>query len=163
MISLIEKLTTLLEQKFQEEEFQHLFLVELKQLPNDSVQVFLDSDNAVKYEHCIKISRYLEEHIETNGWLGENYTIDVSSAGVGKPLKLKRQYVKNIGRNVSVELQDNHKHLKGVLTAVNEDSILVEYEEKVRIEGRKKKQLMTIKKEVPFDNIKNTIITISFK
>jgi len=163
MILLTEKLTTLLEEKFQEEEFKHLFLVELKQLPNDLIQVFLDSDNVVKYEHCVKVSRYLEEHIEANEWLGEKYTIDVSSAGVGAPLKLKRQYFKNIGRNVSVELKDDHKHLKGVLTEVNEDCILVVYEEKVRIEGRKKKELITVKKEVSFDNIKNTIITISFK
>lgn len=163
MIALTEKLTELLEQKFQEEEFNHLFLIELKQLPNDVIQVFLDSDNSVTYEHCVKISRYLEEQIETAGWLGEKYTLDVSSAGVGAPLKFKRQYIKNIGRNVSVELLDDHKHLKGLLTAVNDASILVEYEEKVRLEGRKKKELVKIQKEVPFDNIKNTIVTISFK
>lgn len=163
MISLTEKLTTLLEQKFQEEEFSHLFLIELKQSPNDVIQVFLDSDNSVTYEHCVKVSRYLEEHIEEGGWLGEKYTLDVSSAGIGTPLKLKRQYKKNIGRNVSIEVNDDHKHVKGVLAEVNEDSVVVEYEEKVKIEGRKKKQLMTIRKELSFDNIKKTIITVSFK
>lgn len=163
MISLTEKLTTLLEQKFQEEEFSHLFLIELKQAPNDVIQVFLDSDNSVTYEHCVKVSRYLEEHIEEGGWLGEKYTLDVSSAGVGTPLKLKRQYKKNIGRNVSIEVNDDHKHVKGVLSEVNEDSVVVEYEEKVKIEGRKKKELMTIRKEISFDNIKKTIITVSFK
>ncbi|BDS14636.1 ribosome assembly cofactor RimP [Aureispira anguillae] len=163
MISLTEKLTALLEQKFQEEEFSHLFLIELKQLTNDVIQVFLDSDNSVTYEHCVKISRYLEEHIEEGGWLGEKYTLDVSSAGVGAPLKFKRQYLKNIGRNVSIEVNDDHKHIKGTLTEVKDSSVVIEYEEKVKIEGRKKKQLMTIRKEVSFDNIKKTIITISFK
>lgn len=163
MISLTEKLTALLEQKFQEEEFSHLFLIELKQLTNDVIQVFLDSDNSVTYEHCVKISRYLEEQIEEGGWLGEKYTLDVSSAGVGTPLKFKRQYIKNIGRNVSIEVADDHKHIKGVLAEVKEDSVVVEYEEKVKIEGRKKKELMTIQKEVSFDNIKKTVITISFK
>ncbi len=162
MVLLTEKLTDLLEEKFREEEFNHLFLIEIKQLPGDSIQVFLDSDTGVKYEHCIKVSRFLEEHIESEGWLGEKYTIDVSSAGIGVPLKKRRQYLKNIGRKVSVELVDDHKHLKGVLVEVNEESIVVEYEEKVRIEGRKKKRLVSIKKEVAFDNIKNTIITISF-
>jgi ribosome maturation factor RimP len=162
MVLLTEKLTSLLELKFQEEEFDHLFLIEIKQLPNDIIQVFLDSDKAVLFEHCVKISRYLEEQIETNEWLSEKYTIDVSSAGLGVPLKFKRQYRKNIGRKVSIELKDDHKHLKGVLVDVKEDSIVVEYEEKVRIEGRKKKRLVCIKKVVPYDNIKNTIITISF-
>lgn len=163
MISLTEKLTALLEQKFQEEEFSHLFLVELKHSTNDVIQIFLDSDSSVTYEYCVKLSRYLEGHIEEGGWLGEKYTLDVSSAGVGAPLQFKRQYVKNIGRNVSVEVKDDHKHIKGVLTEVNEDSVVVEYEEKVKIEGRKKKELTTIRKEVPFDNIKKTIITVSFK
>jgi ribosome maturation factor RimP len=162
MVSLTDKLAALLEEKFEEEEFSHLFLIEIKQLPGDLIQVFLDSDTGVKYEHCVKISRYLEEHIESKGWLGEKYTIDVSSAGLGVPLKKRRQYLKNIGRKVSVELIDDHKHLKGVLVEVNEGSIVVEYEEKVRIEGRKKKRLVNIKKEVAFDIIKNTIIAISF-
>jgi ribosome maturation factor RimP len=163
MISLTEKLTTLLEQKFQEEEFSHLFLVELKHSVNDVIQVFLDSDTSITYEYCVKVSRYLEAHIEEGGWLGEKYTLDVSSAGLGAPLLLKRQYVKNIGRNVSIEVKDDHKHTKGVLAEVNEDSVVVEYEEKVKIEGRKKKELMTIRKEISFDNIKKTIITVSFK
>jgi len=163
MISLTEKLTALLDQKFQEEEFSHLFLVELKHSANDIIQVFLDSDNSVTYEYCVKVSRYLEEHIEEGAWLGEKYTLDVSSAGLDAPLKLKRQYLKNIGRDVSVEVKDDHKHVKGVLSEVNEDSVVVEYEEKVKVEGRKKKELMTIRKEIPFDNIKKTIITVSFK
>ncbi len=162
MISLTDKIEELLDQKFQEEEFSHLFLVELKVLSGSVVQVFLDSDSAVLFEHCVRISRYLEQHIEENGWLGEKYTIDVSSAGVGTPLVLKRQYAKNIGRNVSVQIQDDHKNVKGVLAAVNDDTIVVTYEEKVKIEGKKKKELITIKKEITFDNIIKTIVKISF-
>lgn len=162
MISLKDKLETLLDDKFQEEEFSHLFLVDLKVLPGDNIQIFLDSDEAVLFQHCVRISRYLEQHIEENGWLGEKYTLDVSSAGVGAPLVLKRQYKKNVGREVNVQVEDDHKSIKGTLAAVNEDTILVTYEEKVRIEGKKKKELVTIKKEIPFDNIKKTIVKISF-
>ena len=57
MVSLTEKLTELLDEKFQEEAFSHLFLVEIKQLPGDVIQLYLDSDEAVTYEHCVKISR----------------------------------------------------------------------------------------------------------
>jgi ribosome maturation factor RimP len=162
MISLKDKLEELLDDKFQEEEFSHLFLVDLKVLPGDNIQIFLDSDESVMFQHCVRISRYLEQHIEENQWLGEKYTLDVSSAGVGAPLVLKRQYVKNIGREVSVQVEDDHKSIKGVLAAVNDETILVTYDEKVRIEGKKKKELITIKKEIPFNNIKKTIVKISF-
>lgn len=163
MTTLTEKLQTLLEEKFQEEAFSHLFVVDIKQLPGDVIQVFLDSDEAVTYEHCVKVSRYLESQIEENEWLGERYTLDVSSAGVGTPLQLKRQYHKNIGRNVTVELNDDHKNVKGELTDVTDDHIIVSYEEKVRLEGRKKKELRTVERTIPFDNIKKTIVTVSFK
>ena len=158
-----EKLTELLEEKFQEEAFSHLFLVEIKQLPGDVIQLYLDSDEAVTYEHCVKISRHLEAQIEEHGWLGEKYTLDVSSAGVGAPLLLQRQYYKNIGRNVTVDVKDDHKHVKGKLAEVTDSQITVEYEEKVRIEGRKKKELRTIRREIPFENIKKTVVTVSFK
>ncbi|MGH1337089.1 MAG: ribosome assembly cofactor RimP [Aureispira sp.] len=163
MISLTEKLTELLDEKFQEEAFSHLFLVEIKQLPGDVIQLYLDSDEAVTYEHCVKISRHLEAQIEEHGWLGEKYTLDVSSAGVGAPLLLQRQYYKNIGRNVTVDVKDDHKHVKGKLTEVTDSQITVEYEEKVRIEGRKKKELRTIRREISFENIKKTVVTVSFK
>jgi ribosome maturation factor RimP len=163
MVSLTEKLTELLEEKFQEDAFSHLFLVEIKQLPGDVIQLYLDSDEAVTYEHCVKISRYLEAAIEEHGWLGEKYTLDVSSAGVGTPLVMKRQYHKNVGRNVNVEVNDDHKHIKGKLETVTDTHITVVYEEKVRIEGRKKKELRTIKREIPFENIKKTVVTVSFK
>lgn len=162
MISLKDKLEQLLDDKFQEEEFSKLFLVDLKILPGDNIEIFLDSDENVLFQHCARISRYLEEHIEENKWLGEKYKIDVSSSGVGSPLILHRQYVKNIGRNVAVQVDNDHKSIKGVLTEVNDDTIVVSYEEKVKIEGTKKKELITIKKEIPFSNIKKTIVKISF-
>jgi ribosome maturation factor RimP len=159
---LTAKLEELLKQKFEEEEYQHLFVVEVKHLPGDKINVFIDSDTGLQLDHCATISRFLESEIEENGWLGEKYTLDVSSPGVDNPLKLKRQYHKNIGREVSVELEDTHKHIKGVLTEVNDEFITVELEEKVRLEGKKKKEWVTTRHEVPFDQIKKTIVKISF-
>lgn len=163
MMALVEKLQELLDIKFQEEAFQHLFLIEIKQAPGDVIDIFIDSDTGVMFQHCVRVSRYLEEHIEENEWLGEKYTLNVSSAGIEAPLKLKRQYVKNIGREVSVDLKDDHKNLKGELTTVTEENITVVYEEKVKIEGKKKKELITVTKEVPFDNINKTTVKVSFK
>ena len=163
MALLEEKLEELLLQKFTEEDFKDLFIVEIKRKANEKIQVFIDSDTNLQLSHCARISRYLEKQIEENAWLGEKYTLDVSSPGVGTPLKLRRQYNKNIGRLVNVQLKKDHKHVEGTLTGVNENSILVEYTERVRIEGRKKKETITIKKELLFDDILQTVVKISFK
>ncbi len=160
---LTEKLEELLNQRFQEEEFQHLYVVEIKHLPGDLIQVFLDSDEAVLFEHCRKLSRHLEHNIEENGWLGEKYTLEVCSYGVGTPLKLHRQYVKNIGRTLNVQLIDDHKHVEGILKTVNEESIILFYTEKIRIEGKKKKELVEFNPEIPFSQIQKATVKISFR
>jgi ribosome maturation factor RimP len=100
--------------------------------------------------------------LETNALVGEKYTLDVSSPGVGKPLKFKRQYPKNVGRSLSVQLKDSDKKIEGPLHSVTDDSIIIQYEEKVKIEGTKKKELKTITHDIPFDNIKNAVVKISF-
>lgn len=163
MVVLTEKLENLLKKKFEEEEYQHLFVVEIKQMPGDLIQVFIDSDEAVLFSHCKRMSRYLEQEIEEHGWLGEKYTLEVSSPGVGAPLKLQRQYVKNIGRTVNVQIVDDHKHIEGVLKTVTEEGIVVFYTEKLKVEGKKKKELVEFNKEIPFSSIQKTIVKISFR
>lgn len=162
MQTLTAKLQELLNKKFEEEEFNHLFVVEIKHLPGDKINVFIDSDTGLQLDHCALISRLLEQEIEENEWLGEKYTLDVSSPGVDNPLKLKRQYYKNIGRELSVQIEDSHKHLKGTLVKVEEDFIVLENEEKVRVEGKKKKEWVTTQEEIPFNQIKKTVVKISF-
>lgn len=163
MNNLVDKITELLNQRFAAPEYQHLFVVEIQQLPHDIINVFIDSDTGLDIDDCAKISRFLEEHIETNQWLGEKYTLEVSSPGLSKPLKLKRQYAKNLGREVSVETLDSHKHIKGILAEVKDDTIVLTYEERIQIEGTKKKKNIEVKQEIPFDKIKQTVVKISFK
>lgn len=154
-----KKLTELLEQKFTEEAFSSCFIIELKSLPGNRIEVFIDSDEGVNFSTCQQISRYLEHHIDEKGWLGEKYILEVSSPGVGRPLKLKRQYPKHIGRKLEVNLQEGET-VSGTLTAVAEEGITLE--EKTRVKDGKKKKTVILKHEVPFDNIKKAIVKISF-
>jgi len=162
MAELTKKLEQILTEKFETEGYEHFFVVEAKVLPGDFIQVYVDSDKGLQLEYCVEFSRLLEQHIEENNWLNEKYTLEVSSPGVGKPLKLKRQYRKNIGRMVSVEVTDSHKHVKGVLEAVFDDHIVVTYSEKVQEEGRKKKKEVQVQRNIPFEQINETVVKISF-
>ena len=96
-------LEKLIAQKLEEEEFQDCYLVEVKGPNGGKLEVFIDSDSSMTFQKCQKMSRYLEAQIEEAKWLGEKYTLEVSSPGVGNPLKLKRQYAKNIGRKMEVK------------------------------------------------------------
>ena len=156
-----EKLLELLELKFKDEGFEDLFFVDMNfNEANNKVEIFLDSDTQLTIRQCAKINRYLQFHIDEAGWLGEKYTLDVSSPGIRKPLKLKRQYRKNIGRGIELKLENGDKR-EGTLIAVSDDNEIITLEEKVRAEGKKKK--IAVQNDIAIADITKAVIKISFK
>lgn len=151
------KIEQLLLKKFEEEEYSDCFIIEILQ-NNIKLQIFLDSDSNMDFTKCRKISRYLEEHIDENQWLGEKYTLEVSSPG-DRPLKFPRQYKKNIGRTLEVLTKEDEK-INGVIVEVNEEGIVLEY--KVRIKEGKKKRTEMMQTPIAFDNVKKAKIRFSF-
>ncbi len=155
------KITELLEQKFTEPEFKHCFLIEINLSANNKLEVFIDSDEGVDFRLCRTISRYLEQTLDEALWLGEKYTLNVSSPGVARPLKLKRQYFKNIGRRLEVKLLDSGNTEKGELIAATDEAITLEKE--VTVKQGKKKRKEVVQTAIPYNNIKKATVKISFK
>ncbi len=155
-----EKINSLLAAKFQEEDFQDCFLVGFELHKNDKLEIFVESDSALTFDKCRRISRYLEAYIDEENWFGEKYILEVSSPGLSQPLKLKRQYRKNVGRRVEVTL-NNDEVKTGVLTKVEEGAITLE--DTVTVKEGKKKKKMEVSFELPFEDIKKTMVVISFK
>lgn len=152
------KIAEVLDLLFKEEDYNDCFLVEIKESPDRSkLEVFLESDSSLSLGKCQKISRYLEKHIEENRWLPEKYLLEVSSPGVGNPLVLKRQYVKNIGRMIEVKMNDGDVK-KGKLTEVNEENIIVIKAAKGK--GKKKQEEKVY--NIDFNQIKTAKIKVSF-
>ena len=137
-------------------ETEDMFLVSVRIKPTNNIKVYLDADAGLSIDKCVKINRAMYRTIEEEGWYPDgNFSLEVSSPGIDEPLKLNRQYKKNIGRNVEVTMVDETK-LQGKLVIVEEDSISIEY-----TEGKNKKAVL-ITKEIPFNGIKQTIVLISF-
>ena len=95
------------------------FLVNLKITPDNRIYVDIDGDNGVTIDDCIELSRAIESRLDRDE---EDFALDVSSAGADQPLKLTRQLVKNIGREVEAVTFDGQKTV-GELTAANEASL----------------------------------------
>lgn len=154
-----EKIADLLDEKFKEEDFADCFLIEIKLHEHNKLDVFVDADSGITFEKFQKLSRYLEGYLDTEGWLGPKYVLEVSSPGLSRPLKLKRQYRKNIGRKIEVTTIDGAAR-SGDLVAVSDESITLE--EKVRIQEGKRKKMTLVQTKIPFENIKKTIVQVSF-
>jgi len=132
------------------------FLVEIRIKPTNNFKVFIDADEGVNLAVLIEYNRKLYKFIEENSLYPDgDFSLEVSSPGLDEPLKLNRQYKKNIGRFVDVLLNDATKK-EGKLIEATEDGIIIEYE---LGKGKKKE----IKQEtILFTDIKNTKIQIKF-
>ena len=135
---------------------KEVFLVSVKIKPTNNIKIFLDADNGLSIEKCTKINRAMYRIIEEEGWYPDgNFSLEVSSPGVDEPLKLLRQYKKNIGRKVEVTLTDDTK-TEGKLVGAAEEGVEVEI-----TEGKNKKAITTVK-TVAFADIKQVTVLISF-
>jgi len=134
-----------------------LFLVEVKMLPNNKLIIHVDGDEGISIQDCVAISRHVGFHLEEENAIEQAYNLEVSSPGVGEPLKLVRQYSKNVGRTLSIKLKDGLKK-EGKLLSVTENDLLIE--ESVKEKGKK---AVAVQTTVPFNDILETSVLISFK
>lgn len=159
-MELTERIAQLLEEKYAAEEaFADCFTVDIELKPGHKLCVFADSDSGMNFDKCQKISRYLESFLDAHGWLGDKYTLEVSSPGVDRPLKFPRQYRNNAGRTVTVTLTDKTQHTGILKTA--DDTQMILAQTMVEKEGKKKKEVNT-ETPIPYDKIEKTIVKISF-
>jgi ribosome maturation factor RimP len=159
-MELTERIAQLLEEKYTTDEaFADCFTVDLELKPGQKLYVFADSDSGMSFEKCQKLSRFLESHLDTNGWLGEKYLLEVSSPGIGRPFKFLRQYRNNLGRTVEVTLLDKSRQT-GVLKDADENRIVIA-QKVVEKEGNKKREVEK-EMEIAFPQIEKTVVKIAF-
>ncbi len=133
-----------------------IFLVDIRVKPVNNIKIYLDADSGLGIEKCIKINRALYRQMEEMAIYPDgNFSLEVSSPGIDEPLKLHRQYVKNIGRSVDIVMNDESKKA-GKLLEADEEAILIEF-----TEGKGKKAV-TQQLSVPLSDIKQTKVQIKF-
>ena len=134
-----------------------IFIVEVNITGDNKINVIVDSGEGIKIEDCISISREIESNLDREK---EDFELEVSSAGIGSPFKIEKQYLINLNKEVEVIFKSGEK-IKGTLKSYNSNSIALEYKKKVKIEGKKKKQLKDEIKEIELINIKSTKLILS--
>lgn len=133
-----------------------VFPVEIKISPANDIKVFLDADDGITIEKCTSINKALYKYIEESELFpGGNFSLEVSSPGIDEPLKLLRQYKKNIGRKVEVVMNDGTR-MEGKLLNVSDNEIVIE--EKT---GKANKAIIKTT-TILFNQIKQTKVLITF-
>lgn len=135
------------------------YIVDISVSSSNQIRVEIDSDEGVKIHDCVQISRHIEGSLDRDE---EDFELTVSSAGLGQPLKILRQYQSYLGREVQTVIYNGEK-LKGKLLSADEHEMSLEVTSREKVEGKKKRQTIIKEIKVPMEQIKETKVIISFK
>ena len=150
-----EKVTQLLEESLKEK--PTLFLVDITISDSYKITVTLDDDNGVNLQDCIDVSRAIEPNLDREE---QDFSLEVASFGVGSPLKLIRQYRKNIGRMLIVKLATTT--IEAELVEANDENITLTWEAREPKKVGKGKETVQKRLELPYTEIKEAIVTVTF-
>ena len=137
------------------------FPVEVTVAPDNRVVVEIDSDTGVDIDICAALTRAIEAEVNRDV---EDYELEVGSAGLTSPFKIKRQYDKNIGNEVEVLTRDGRK-FTGTLTSVSPDGaeFTVEVIRKVKEPGQKRPKMVAEPLTIAVADCKYVKYSINFK
>ncbi len=135
------------------------FLVDIEISRDNRIVVEIDHADGVWIEDCVQLSRFIEENLSRDD---EDYELEVGSAGLGQPFKVKQQYINFIGKEVEV-LDTEGKKWKGLLKSVDGGDFTITVKEKIKKEGAKRPTLEDVDKTFSMNNVKYTKYNISFK
>jgi len=140
------------------EENPRLFLIELNFTEDNKIKIILDGDDSVSLSDCVKVSRAIEHNLDRDI---TDFGLEVSSVGANEPLINIRQYLKNIGRKLSINDVTKKKH-EGVLKSVNDSEILIEWKERQPKKIGKGKETVVKNKILSFSEITQTKVILKF-
>lgn len=136
-----------------------IFIVDIKINPGNAIVVEIDSPENIDIDTCASITRKIEAVFDRDA---EDYELEVGSAGLTAPFKVKGQYLKNIGNEVEVLTRDGRK-MQGTLTAVGDDDFTIEVAKKVKEPGAKRPSIIMEPITLEISNTKSVKYLINFK
>lgn len=134
-----------------------IFLIDLIITDAFKVIVNLDGDNGVALQDCIDVSRFIDANLDREE---QDYSLEVASVGVGSPLKLIRQYKKNIGRMLIVKT--GTENIEAELVEANDDFVILSWKAREPKKIGKGKETVQKRLEIPYVDIKEAIVTVTF-
>lgn len=149
------KLIDFIESQLSESDY---FLVDVVVSTDNCIRVEIDHLEGVNIDYCVELTRAIEAEFDREE---EDYELEVGSAGLTSPFKVKGQYLKYVGKEVEVLAADGKKY-KGTLDQVDEDSFTIICDEKVKKEGAKRPVVEQVPHQFMYNQVKSTKYLLQF-
>ncbi len=132
-----------------------MFLVQVSIGSGNSIHVTMDGDEGITIAECVSLSKFLEHRLDRDA---EDFSLEVSSYGVGNPLLLPRQYIRNKGRKLQIMTQGDAT-LEGRIMEADEEGVELE----LNPSGKKgSEKVATVRQRFSYDELKQAIVQVEF-
>ena len=104
----------------------------VKEGSNWYLRAYIDKDGGIAVDDCEVISRILSDWLDKTDFIEDSYILEVSSPGLGRPLKKEKDYVRSVGKSIDIKLYkaiDKQKEFTGILKENMEDQIVLTIED----------------------------------
>jgi len=129
-----------------------LFLVDIEINAENDIEVTVESeDSLVELEDCVQISKIVEQGLDREM---EDFSLTVTSAGLDRPFKVLKQYLKYVGKEVEVVLKNGLKYT-ALISSADESGIWVCRYKLEKVENKKRKEKVEIKEHVSYNEMKS--------
>ena len=96
------------------------------------LRAYIDKEGGITVNDCEAVAREMNEILDREDYVEESYVFEVSSPGLGRPLKKEKDYVRSMGKEVEIRTYraiDREKEFYGILSAFDENTVTIEREE----------------------------------
>lgn len=111
------------------------------------LRIYIDSEKGIDLDDCEKVSNAINELIDKEDYIKEQYFLEVSSSGVERVLRKDKHLKANLGKEVSIKLFkqiNGKKQYKGILKDFDENFITIFDEEEIKIDRKNVSQIKTV-------------------
>ena len=96
------------------------------------LRAYIDKEGGITIDDCVDVSRKLSDKLDEDDFIDSEYILEVSSPGLGRPLKKDRDFERSMGEEVEIRtyrMIDRTKEFRGILKAYDKDSVTIEMED----------------------------------
>ena len=124
----VQKTEALVEPILQKYQFELVDVEFVKEAGNWHLRVYIDKEGGIAVDDCEVISRKLSDWLDKEDFIDDSYILEVSSPGLGRPLKKEKDYVRNMGKEIEIRTYraiDRCKEFTGILKAYDDTSVTI--------------------------------------
>ncbi len=132
-----QKTEELLMPLIEQHQFELVDVEYVKEAGNWYLRAYIDKPGGITVDDCEVISRALSDRLDEYDFIDDAYILEVSSPGLGRPLRKEKDFARSIGEEVEVRLyraQNHQKEFTGILKNYDKDKIVIEMENEEELE-----------------------------